>query len=118
MHFNGGTEIDTALQCWLARKGITFSTSSPYIHEQNSLAERSIRVILDRLRATMQWAQLPYNLWSYILPAVLVLVNCTAVTNRDQTPQQQLLEDLLGSFKIQDLSSYKAIGFYCKVLIP
>lgn len=52
-HFDGGLEITGLLQAWLQKKGIEFTTSSPYIHEQNGLIERSIRVLLDRLRATL-----------------------------------------------------------------
>ncbi|KAK2075470.1 hypothetical protein P8C59_009596 [Phyllachora maydis] len=40
-HFNGGTEITDLLTTWLAKRGIKFSTSAPYIHEQNGLVERS-----------------------------------------------------------------------------
>ncbi|KAK2070775.1 hypothetical protein P8C59_005244 [Phyllachora maydis] len=47
-HFNGGTEITDLLTTWLAKRGIKFSTSAPYIHEQNGLVERSVRVILDQ----------------------------------------------------------------------
>ncbi|KAK2070833.1 hypothetical protein P8C59_005300 [Phyllachora maydis] len=46
-HFDGGTEITDLLTTWLAKRGIKFSTSAPYIHEQNGLVERSVRVILD-----------------------------------------------------------------------
>ncbi|KAK2067519.1 hypothetical protein P8C59_001255 [Phyllachora maydis] len=47
-HFNRGTEITDLLTTWLAKRGIKFSTSAPYIHEQNGLVERSVRVILDQ----------------------------------------------------------------------
>ncbi|KAK2067119.1 hypothetical protein P8C59_000880 [Phyllachora maydis] len=47
-HFNGGTEITDLLTTWLAKRGIKFSTSAPYIYEQNGLVERSVRVILDQ----------------------------------------------------------------------
>ncbi|KAK2073808.1 hypothetical protein P8C59_008057 [Phyllachora maydis] len=40
-HFDGGTEITDLLTTWLAKRGIKFSTSAPYIHEQNGLVERS-----------------------------------------------------------------------------
>ncbi|KAK2072690.1 hypothetical protein P8C59_007028 [Phyllachora maydis] len=46
-HFDRGTKITDLLTTWLAKRGIKFSTSAPYIHEQNSLVERSVRVILD-----------------------------------------------------------------------
>ncbi|KAK2070416.1 hypothetical protein P8C59_004906 [Phyllachora maydis] len=32
-HFDGGTEITDLLTTWLAKRGIKFSTSAPYIHE-------------------------------------------------------------------------------------
>ncbi|KAK2075463.1 hypothetical protein P8C59_009589 [Phyllachora maydis] len=47
-HFDKGTEITDLLTTWLAKRGIKFSTSAPYIHEQNGLVERSVRVILDQ----------------------------------------------------------------------
>ncbi|KAK2069313.1 hypothetical protein P8C59_003904 [Phyllachora maydis] len=40
-HFDGGTEITDLLTTWLAKRGIKFSTSAPYIYEQNGLVERS-----------------------------------------------------------------------------
>ena len=47
------------LENWLSVKGIDFVTSSPYVHEQNGLVERSVRVIIERLRATIIGADLP-----------------------------------------------------------
>ncbi|KAK2070492.1 hypothetical protein P8C59_004979 [Phyllachora maydis] len=38
-HFDRGTEITDLLTTWLAKRGIKFSTSAPYIHEQNGLVE-------------------------------------------------------------------------------
>ncbi|KAK2074900.1 hypothetical protein P8C59_009070 [Phyllachora maydis] len=51
-HFDGGTEITDLLTTWLAKRGIKFSTSAPYIHKQNGLVERSVRVILDLLKTS------------------------------------------------------------------
>ncbi|KAK2074723.1 hypothetical protein P8C59_008907 [Phyllachora maydis] len=47
-HFNRGTEITDLFTTWLAKRGIKFSTSAPYIHKQNGLVERSVRVILNQ----------------------------------------------------------------------
>ncbi|KAK2068012.1 hypothetical protein P8C59_002686 [Phyllachora maydis] len=74
-HFNGGTEITDLLTTWLAKRGIKFSTSAPYIHEQNGLVERSVRVILDRVRCTILSSALPQYLWCFILEAVVELVH-------------------------------------------
>ncbi|KAK2072771.1 hypothetical protein P8C59_007106 [Phyllachora maydis] len=43
-HFDGGTETTDLLTTWSAKRGIKFSTSTPYIHEQNGLVERLVSV--------------------------------------------------------------------------
>ncbi|KAK2070774.1 hypothetical protein P8C59_005243 [Phyllachora maydis] len=95
-HFNGGTEITDLLTTWLAKRGIKFSTSAPYIYEQNSLVERSVRVILD-----------------------LELVNSTAITNRETTPFRALFDELEpGIPYIPNLERYRAIGAKGEAIIP
>ncbi|KAK2073053.1 hypothetical protein P8C59_007362 [Phyllachora maydis] len=95
-HFDGGTEITDLLTTWLAKRGIKFSTSAPYIHEQNGLVERSVRVILD-----------------------LELVNSTAITNKETTPFQALFDELEpGIPHIPNLERYRAIGARGEAIIP
>jgi hypothetical protein len=118
-HFDGGNEITASLKTWFQLKGIDFSDSSPYIHEQNGLIERSIRVLLDRLRATIVAAKLPLYLWNFLIPTVLELINNTAQTNRDYTPYQALFDELEPNKSHKpSLQHYKEIGSYCEVLIP
>ncbi|KAK2069376.1 hypothetical protein P8C59_003962 [Phyllachora maydis] len=95
-HFNGGTEITDLLTTWLAKRGIEFSTSAPYIYEQNGLVERSVRVILD-----------------------LELVNSIAITNKETTPFQVLFDELEpGIPYIPNLKRYRAIGARGEAIIP
>ncbi|KAK2070922.1 hypothetical protein P8C59_005383 [Phyllachora maydis] len=95
-HFDGGTEITDLLTTWLARRGIKFSTSAPYIYEQNGLVERLVRVILD-----------------------LELVNSTAITNKETTPFQALFDELEPSIPhIPNLERYRAIGARGEAIIP
>ncbi|KAK2070593.1 hypothetical protein P8C59_005077 [Phyllachora maydis] len=95
-HFDGGTDITDLLTTWLAKRGIKFSTSAPYIHEQNGLVERSVRVILD-----------------------LELVNSTAITNKETTPFQALFDELEpGIPHIPNLERYRAIGARGEAIIP
>ncbi|KAK2069371.1 hypothetical protein P8C59_003957 [Phyllachora maydis] len=95
-HFDGGTEITDLLTTWLAKRGIKFSTSAPYIHEQNGLVERSVRVILN-----------------------LELVNSTAITNKETTPFQALFDELEpGIPYIPNLERYRAIGAREEAIIP
>ncbi|KAK2069085.1 hypothetical protein P8C59_003692 [Phyllachora maydis] len=95
-HFDGGTEITDLLTTWLAKRGIKFSTSAPYIHEQNGLVERSVTVILD-----------------------LELVNSIAITNKETTPFQALFDKLEpGIPYIPNLERYRVIGARGEAIIP
>ncbi|KAK2073997.1 hypothetical protein P8C59_008234 [Phyllachora maydis] len=92
-HFDGGTEITDLLTTWLAKRGIKFSTSAPYIYEQNGLVERSVRVILD--------------------------FNSIAITNKETTPFQALFDELEpGIPHIPNLERYRAIGARGEAIIP
>ncbi|KAK2067992.1 hypothetical protein P8C59_001691 [Phyllachora maydis] len=95
-HFNRGTEITDLLTTWLAKRGIKFSTSAPYIYKQNGLVERSVRVILD-----------------------LELVNSIAISNKETTPFQALFDELEpGILYIPNLERYQAIGARGEAIIP
>ncbi|KAK2070820.1 hypothetical protein P8C59_005287 [Phyllachora maydis] len=91
------TEITDLLTTWLAKRGIKFSTSAPYIHEQNGLEERSC----------------------FILEAIVELVNSTAITNKETTPFQALFNELEpGIPHIPNLERYRAIGARGEAIIP
>ncbi|KAK2067486.1 hypothetical protein P8C59_001224 [Phyllachora maydis] len=96
-HFDGGTEITDLLTTWLAKRGIKFSTSAPYIHKQNGLVERSC----------------------FILEAIVELVNSTVITNKETTPFQVLFDELEpGILHIPNLERYRAIGARGEAIIP
>ncbi|KAK2072227.1 hypothetical protein P8C59_006598 [Phyllachora maydis] len=98
-YFNKGTEITDLLTTWLAKRGIKFSTSAPYIYKQNGLVERSVRVILDQ--------------------AIVELVNSIAITNKETTPFQALFNKLEPSIPhIPNLERYRAIGARGEAIIP
>ncbi|KAK2068874.1 hypothetical protein P8C59_003490 [Phyllachora maydis] len=96
-HFDGGTGITDLLTTWLAKRGIKFRTSAPYIHEQNGLVERSC----------------------FILEAIVELVNSIAITNKETTPFQALFDELEpGIPHIPNLERYRAIGARGEAIIP
>ncbi|KAK2073459.1 hypothetical protein P8C59_007744 [Phyllachora maydis] len=96
-HFDGGTEITDLLTTWLAKRGIKFSTSAPYIYEQNGLVERLC----------------------FILEAIVELVNSTAITNKETTPFQALFNQLEpGILHIPNLERYRAISAKGEAIIP
>ena len=65
---------------WMRSQGITFEPSAPNTQAQNSMAERSGGVIVEKARAMRISANLPHDLWNEI-------VNC-AVYLRDRTPRE------------------------------
>jgi hypothetical protein len=83
-HYDGGKEVRRLL-LYLTEKGIGFSESSSYAYNQNGLAERSIRVILERLRAVIIVSGLPSSLWGYIIGSVVEIINCTANSTKELT---------------------------------
>jgi hypothetical protein len=119
-HFDGGREINRALQALITAEGTIYSVSSPYIHEQNGLPERAIRALTERLRATIIWSGLPPYLWSEILPGVLALVNATASSTREKSSYSLLLEEInpKNCPNRPSFQPYRAIGARCLVLIP
>ena len=84
LYYNRGKEI-SRLRPYLRKKGIVFSESSPYTYNQNSLAERTIRVVLERLRAVMVASGLLSSLWGYVIGPVVKLVNRIANTTKELT---------------------------------
>jgi len=84
-HYDRGKEIRQLLP-YLSEKGIGFTESSPYAHNQNGLAERSIRVVLERLRAVFLALGLLSTLWGYVIGSVVEIINRTANLIKEHTP--------------------------------
>jgi transposase InsO family protein len=53
---------DQAVQDWLLEKGISMSFSTPYHHQGNGRAERTVRKVLEAARTLMIEANAPYSL--------------------------------------------------------
>ena len=50
LFFDGGKKINNNLKNWFTAKGIDFITFNPYVHKQNGLIERFVRVLIKRLK--------------------------------------------------------------------
>ena len=119
LFFNGGKEINSNLKNYLTAKGTDFITSNPYIHKQNGLIKRFVCVLIERLKAIIIGAQLPYYLWYYILPIILKFINNTTIANKALTLYQALINNLdPRQNNMPNLSRYRIIGTPYKVLIP
>jgi hypothetical protein len=62
---------------------------------------------------------LPLYLWCFTIPAVLELINSTALTNRDLIAYQELYDGLEPSKTYKPLlKRYRVIGACCEVFLP
>ncbi|KAM1004535.1 hypothetical protein ACFX2C_004724 [Malus domestica] len=71
----GGEYISKSFQQFLASKGIKHHLSCPYTPEQNGLAERKHRHIVDTAITLLQTASLPPKFWSFACQVAVYLIN-------------------------------------------
>lgn len=81
VHLNGGTKLwgkdNDSLNRYLNKKGIIKEPSTPYTPEQNGLAKKSNRIIVEKARCWMKGAQIPLALWTYVYQAAVDITNLT-----------------------------------------
>ena len=89
---NNGTEfIDASLGNFLSNHGIRHQTSCTYAPQQNGLAERKNRQLLEVVRASLFGMNMPRFYWGEVVKFAAYLINRTPSRVIDfQTPQQKL----------------------------
>lgn len=75
---NGTEYVNKQMNELLRKHGIRHETSAPYVHQQNGMAERSIRTINDHARTLRLAAKLPYCLWDEMANTAVYLLNRVA----------------------------------------
>jgi hypothetical protein len=86
---NGGEFMSKDLIQWLAKRGIIHQTSTPKTPEQNGVAERYNRTILESMKSMLHSSTLPVKLWAEASATAVYLLNrvpCKAVPT--MTPYQ------------------------------
>ena len=68
-------------KAWLTSRGIDFEKCAPDTHEQNGVAERIGRLIVEKARAMRLSAHLPHALWQEIIATAVYLYNRTPKHN-------------------------------------
>lgn len=104
---DGGGEF-TALKSFLDKNGIHHQLTCPYTPEQNGIAERKNRHIIESALSMMSTASLPMYLWDE------TFLHATHLINRLPTPllnHKSPYESLFGT--IPDYSSLKTFGCTC-----
>lgn len=105
---NGGEYCSTKFQQFLQAHGITQQFSCPYTPEQNGLAERKHRHILDLTRTLFSQSHLPLHFWVEVAQTTVYLIN------RIPSTVLQLLSPLQKLFNCKpDYMFMRAYGCTC-----
>jgi len=72
---NGGEYTSKGFEGYLRDKGIEHQTTIPYSSQQNGIAERANRTIVERTIALLHSESLPISVWDHIAESVVYLKN-------------------------------------------
>ena len=109
---NGGEFVNKTLGTYFKDNGIVHQTTAPYTPEQNGVAERLNRTLMERVRAVLADSSLPGDMWGELLVAVNYLRNRSPTAHRAATPWE-----LLHGRK-PDVSNLRVLGSRAFVHIP
>lgn len=86
---DGGTEfVNKKMRSFLIAKGIKFETSVRYTPQQNGVAERKNRTIMEKVRCLLRDANAPKNLWGEAFHCALWILNRLPPSFSKVTPFQ------------------------------
>jgi len=108
----GGEFLGTELTDWLTEKGIQRQMTCSYTPQQNGVAERLNRTLVEGTRALLLQTCANVGLWAELLTAKNYTRNRTAVANRNVTPW----EGFYG--RAPDVSHLRVLGSKTYVQLP
>lgn len=83
---NGGEYLNNLLKDWLAENGIHHERSTPYTPQQNEVAERMNRTIMEAARSMLHWKKVPLELWGEAVMCATHVLNRTISSTNEVTP--------------------------------
>ncbi|KAM1099692.1 hypothetical protein ACFX15_006016 [Malus domestica] len=108
----GGEYISKTLQTFLLDKGINHQISCPHTPEQNGLAERKHRHIIETSITLLQTASLPAQFWSFACQVAVYLINrMPTSTLNNKSPFELLFHS------IPDIIHLRIFGCSCFPLL-
>jgi hypothetical protein len=113
---NAGEFLSTYVKTHCHQTGTVIETSTPYTPEQNGVAERSMRTIVEKARSMTVGADIPRHLWNEIVMAAVYLTNITATrANKGITPYQSFHDSIDPDHvpHIPDIGHLRAVGATC-----
>ncbi|RKK10459.1 hypothetical protein BFJ65_g14459 [Fusarium oxysporum f. sp. cepae] len=121
IQMDGGSELyGASLKNLEYTHGVKIIKTTPYTPEFNGVAERSNRIIFDKVRATMESERIPIELWPLVLEDMVRKTNVTATRAIDGlTPMESFLNEALpGQDNKPDLSGERICGSQVTIHIP
>lgn len=109
---NGSEYVTNELDEFLRCNGIIHQTSNPYTPEQNGLAERMNRTLVEKARSMLHGAGLPKSFWAEAVSTAAYLVNRSPTSGHGKTPEE------VWSGKTPDLSHLRVFGSKAMVHVP
>ena len=110
---NGGEFVNKELKCFYEQEGITQQVSAPYTPQQNGVAERYNRTIMDMARTMLLEAKLPAGFWGEAVQhAAWIRNRCFSSAVNGKTPYQAW------TGKKPDVSSLRVFGCDAFAHIP
>ena len=84
----GGEYLLGEFKEYLTQHEIVSQMSAPGTPQQNGVAERRNRTLLDMVRSMMSHATLPISFWGYALEAASYILNLVPSKSVPRTPQE------------------------------
>jgi transposase InsO family protein len=86
---NGGEYMSKAFEAFMRQHGIQHQTSTPYTPQQNGVAERANRTLVEMARAMLHAQDLKYDLWAEAVSNAAYTRNrCPTSAVASMTPQE------------------------------
>lgn len=87
---NGGEYLSNEFKSFCVQKGIQYHLTVPYTPQQNSIAERMNRTLLEKARAMIHGAELNKEFWGEAILTATHLLNLTPskAISKDKTPYE------------------------------
>ena len=82
----GGEYIFGDFRDYLIENGIVSQLTAPGTPQQNGIAKRRNRTLLDMVRSMLSYSTLPISFWGYALNTVMYLLNSVLLKSVPKTP--------------------------------
>ena len=82
----GGEYLLGDFKDYLTENGIISQLTAPGTPQQNGVAERSSRTLLDMVRSMLSYLTLPISFWGYALNTTMYLLNLVPSKSIPKTP--------------------------------